>query len=151
MRIFAAMLATASVVSFAAAAAAAADTNPMHTGTKLVGTLNGQTEVPPGDPDGSGSFTAWLDPAKGRVCYSLSTKGIDTPTMAHIHKGAAGSAGPAAIALTNPAQDLTDTCTNADAAVLNAIIADPDDYYVNVHNKEHPGGALRAQLMKPKM
>jgi hypothetical protein len=27
------------------------------------------------------------------------------------------------------------------------ILADPGSYYVNVHNAEYPGGAIRGQLM----
>lgn len=148
MKPIAVLLSALPLAAFAVAPAIAADMT--HTGTHLVGTLSGSVEVPPGDPKGSGKFDAWVDPAKGRVCYSLSTTGIATPTMAHIHKGAPKTAGPVAIPLTTPTHDLTDTCTTASATVLKAIAADPDDYYVNVHNKAYPGGAIRAQLMKPK-
>lgn len=132
---------------FAAAPAPAADST--HTGTELVGTLNGTVEVPPGDPDGTGKFAVWVDPAKGRVCYSLSTSGISTPTMAHIHRGAVKTAGPVAVPLTTPVHDLTDTCTPVAAALAKEIVADPAGFYVNVHTKDHPAGAIRAQLKRP--
>ena len=31
-------------------------------------------------------------------------------------------------------------------AVVADILAHPENYYVNVHNAEHPGGAIRGQL-----
>ena len=31
-------------------------------------------------------------------------------------------------------------------ALAQEILSSPEDYYVNVHNAEYPGGALRGQL-----
>ena len=36
--------------------------------------------------------------------------------------------------------------TNAPAEVVQAILASPSSYYVNIHNAEHRGGAVRGQL-----
>ena len=151
MKTFAAALAVTSLVSLAAACeTVGTDADPTHTGTEFVATLDGQAEVPPGDPNGSGEFAVWVDPAMGRVCYTLGTAGISTPTMAHIHKGDAHSSGPVVVPLTTPVHNLSDTCTPVSADVANQIIADPDDYYVNVHTADYPQGAIRAQLMRPK-
>jgi hypothetical protein len=39
------------------------------------------------------------------------------------------------------------TClTGLDKNLLKAIIRDPQDYYVNVHNAPFPNGAVRSQL-----
>jgi hypothetical protein len=124
--------------------------NPTHTGTPLVATLDGKAEVPgPGDPDGNGEFSGWFDPAMGRVCYTLGVGSLKDPTMAHIHRGAAQVAGPPVVVLANPAQNIADTCQAVAPALISEIVANPAGFYVNVHTKEHPGGAIRAQLQKP--
>jgi hypothetical protein len=70
--------------------------------------------------------------------------------LAHIHPGAAGTAGNPII----PFQPPTPTnagCGTADLALGDAILANPDQYYVNVHTKANPGGAIRGQLMSASM
>jgi hypothetical protein len=122
-----------------------------HTGTALVATLDGKAEVPgPGDPDGNGEFSGWFDPAMGRICYTLGVGSLANPTMAHIHRGGAQVAGPVVVALANPAQNIADTCQPVAPALVSEILANPGGFYVNVHTTAHPGGAIRAQLMRPK-
>ncbi|WP_339709514.1 CHRD domain-containing protein [uncultured Sphingosinicella sp.] len=109
--------------------------------------LTGAAEVPgPGDPDGEGTASVTLDAAKPEVCYTLAVSGIDSATMAHIHKGAKGVAGPPVVTLDAPAEGASKGCAKADADVVAALLANPADYYVNVHNASHPKGALRGQL-----
>lgn len=116
---------------------------------KMVTKMNGAAEIPgPGDPDGSGTAGVIVNAAKGEVCYTLSVDGIDTATMAHIHKGAAGVAGPPVVTLDAPANGTSEGCKAADAAVVAALLANPADYYVNVHNAAFPKGAVRGQLGK---
>jgi hypothetical protein len=124
--------------------------NPLHTGTPLVATLDAKAEVPgPGDADGNGEFSGWFDPAMGRLCYTLGVGSLASPTMAHIHRGAAQASGPVVVALMNPAQNISDACMPVAPALLSEIIANPAGFYVNVHTKTHPGGAIRAQLQRP--
>lgn len=131
-------------------ASAAAAKQTTHTGTALVATLDGKAEVPgPGDADGNGEFSGWFDPAMGRICYTLGVGSLASPTMAHIHRGAAQVAGPPVVMLANPAQNISDTCQPVDAALVREIIANPAGFYVNVHTTAHPSGAIRAQLRKP--
>jgi len=113
----------------------------------LVAGLLGEQEVPtPGDPDGRGQFMAWPD-ADGQLCYKLMVNSIDAPVAAHIHAGAAGTAGGVTVALEAPADGKSEGCAAIDADAMNAIWADPSAFYVNVHNAEFPKGALRGQLM----
>jgi predicted small secreted protein len=133
----------------AACATVAGAEDATHTGTPLVATLDGKAEVPgPGDANGTGEFAGWFDAAKGRVCYTLGIASLADPTMAHIHRGAAQVAGPVVVPLANPAQNIADTCTPVAPALVNEILANPAGFYVNVHSKAHPSGAIRAQLMR---
>jgi len=109
--------------------------------------LTGAAEVPgPGDPDGKGTASVTLDAAKPEVCYTLAVSGIDTATMAHIHKGAKGVAGPPVVTLDPPATGASKGCIKTETDVVAALLAKPADYYVNVHTAAHPKGALRGQL-----
>jgi hypothetical protein len=143
----AAIAAFAPVLAASATAAGAAEAN--HTGTALVATLDGKAEVPgPGDANGSGEFAGWFDASKGRVCYTLGIASLANPTMAHIHRGAAQVSGPVVVPLANPAQNIAETCTEVAPALVKEIVANPAGFYVNVHTKEHPSGAIRAQLKR---
>jgi hypothetical protein len=114
----------------------------------LTATLSGKTVVPDGgDPDGAGSATVTVDPAKRQLCYEVTVSEIDPPTMAHIHRGAAGAGGPPVVALSAPKDGIAKGCSpELDAATLRAIIANPAAYYVNVHTSSYRAGALRGQL-----
>jgi hypothetical protein len=112
---------------------------------KLGATMNGASETPPGDADGAGAFAAEVDTEKGDFCYTITSTKIAAPTMAHVHTGAAGVAGPPVITIDPKGSD---ECVAVEPDVLKAIVANPAGYYVNVHNAEFPGGAIRGQLMK---
>jgi len=129
--------------------AAATTTAPLLAAdlVKMQTTLSGAAEVPgPGAPNGKGAATLTFDTAKGQVCYMLMSSGTDTPTMAHIHKGAAGVAGGVVAPLTAPANGMSEGCVPLPAEAMSAILASPADYYVNVHSAAFPKGALRGQL-----
>ena len=112
-------------------------------------TLTGDAEVPgPGDPKGSGTVVVTLKPDTGEVCYELSVANIEEATAAHIHKGAKGEEGQVEVALAVPKTGTAKGCTKADVVVIEAILQDPTDYYVNVHTAAFPKGAVRGQLSK---
>jgi hypothetical protein len=56
--------------------------------------------------------------------------------------------GQVEVVLEAPKTGAAKGCTRADAAVIIAIMQDPANYYVNVHNDAFPKGAVRGQLSK---
>jgi hypothetical protein len=112
-------------------------------------TLTGAAEVPgPGDPDGGGAAQVTLNSDKNEVCYDVTVTKIDEATAAHIHEGAMGKDGPVKVGLDTPKGGATKGCKSADAAVVKDMMANPANYYVNVHSKDFPKGAVRGQLSK---
>lgn len=132
------------VVTLAAPALAAPRAD---TGVPFSVVLTGAAEAPnPGDPDGSGTATLRLNPGRGTVCYELSVSGIAPATASHIHKAVAGVAGPVVVPLSPPTSGESSGCVDVGRDLIREIIQNPEGFYVNVHNAEYPGGALRGQL-----
>jgi CHRD domain len=122
-------------------------------GRPLTASLTGAAEVPgPGDPDASGFVTLTLNPGQEEICFNLEVSGIPLPADsagAHIHVGAAGTAGGVVVALLPAGQPDAPTesgCVSADRETILAILQNPENYYVNVHTFEFPNGAIRGQL-----
>ena len=113
----------------------------------LGATLTGANEVPgPGDADGTGTFTARLDPATDRLCYTLTVANIEPANAAHIHTGRAGVAGGPVVTLRAPSGGRSEECVTIDDALSQQLLANPASYYVNAHNADYPDGAVRGQL-----
>ncbi len=117
----------------------------------LSASLLGANEVPPADPDGSGQ--AGVDAFGSRVCWTVSWSGIATPTRGHIHQAAAGVNGPIVVPFFEAPNGLPATldsvsgcAVDLDRALVRSIGTDPKGFYVNLHNVEFPGGAIRGQL-----
>ena len=141
------MIIPAALVALALSAPALA--MPHEGGRKLMTSLSGATEVPgPGDVDGTGMFNAKVNPGQTKVCYTLSVAKIATATMAHIHRGAAGVAGPVVVALKAPASGKSSACAMVTRELAKELLTNPAGFYVNVHNAAFPAGAVRGQLMK---
>jgi hypothetical protein len=119
-------------------------------GVSLTATLLGENEVPPADPDGSGTALVTLNSGQGVVCFEISVSNIALPaTGAHIHVGEAGENGAIVVPLTPPDESGTSSgCVEADRGLIKEIRKNPAGYYVNVHTTEFPGGAIRGQLSK---
>ena len=113
-------------------------------------TLTGAEEAPgPGDPNGKGAIS--LDVyLSGTICYEAKIQAIDGVAAAHIHEAAMGTPGPVVVDLRTDLATAKGNklayCVTTTPAVAADIIANPADYYVNVHNAEYPGGAVRGQL-----
>ncbi|TMR23231.1 CHRD domain-containing protein [Nonomuraea turkmeniaca] len=120
--------------------------------------MTGKQEVPgPGDRNGFGVFAYQI--RDGKLCYTITARKIRSATMAHIHAGKKGVAGPVVVTLKAPAKGFASGCVKAvrhqnkkNAVVvltfreLRGIVKWPHLYYVNVHNKKFPAGAIRGQL-----
>ena len=116
-------------------------------GAPRVTTLSGAEEVPARDPDGSGFASITLNVGQGMVCWEIWYDNIGTPFAAHIHKAPAGVNGGVVVPLFIPS--INGGCTSANPELIQDIIDFPENYYVNVHNAEYPGGAIRGQLSNP--
>jgi len=142
--------------SMGTGAEATADANTSAGGSATGSNVNlgaqlaGANEVPgPGDPDGTGTAAVTVDMANSQVCYTLAVQNITLPAMAaHIHRGAAGVAGPVVVPLdlVPDASGNATSCVKADSALLNEIATNPAGFYVNVHTSDFPDGAERGQL-----
>lgn len=109
--------------------------------------LNNGQETTGADTGASGFFTYTI--SGDQFCYTLTARNLSVPAVAaHIHVAPRTVAGPIVIPLVvGSGTDWTvQTCTTADAALLQAVAANPRDYYANVHTPTFPGGEIRGQL-----
>jgi hypothetical protein len=141
LRVFvaAALVALVGALTFATAATAQTRTFVMF--------MTGEQEAPgPGDPDGFGVASIFIDTDTNTVCWVLIARKIQLPAIgAHIHIAPRGVPGPIVVPLSNPNEfGFAFGCrTDTDA---DAIVANPSGYYVNVHTVPFPAGAIRGQL-----
>jgi hypothetical protein len=117
---------------------------------KYTATLTATAEVPPTKSTGSGDATVSLDTATHEITYDVTFKGFATPAAAaHIHGPAepGKNAGVVVPLGSNPTSPIHGTAklTPEQEQQLAAGM-----YYVNVHTKEDPAGAIRGQLMAAK-
>jgi hypothetical protein len=111
----------------------------------LEASLTGHKEVPgPGDPNGRGNAVVKVD--KARVCYTLETQRIKPAMAAHIHRGGPSVAGPIVVTLKAPTDGSSSGCVAISRSLSKKLKENPRQYYVNVHNKPYPEGAIRGQL-----
>jgi hypothetical protein len=100
------------------------------------------------------------------VDFAISMSGFPSDTkmiLAHIHPGAAGVNGGALIGVTGLAASTPLTLTNGAATYsvtgvsaatnqnsaatnIQNILANPQNFYFNVHSTNHTGGVMRGQL-----
>ena len=108
--------------------------------------LRGSKEVP-GPGDGNGNGFALVDLTDDEVCLVVKVNEIAPATAMHIHEAPAGTAGPVVVDLARPdAEGTSAQCVPVTATLAARIAAAPQNFYLNVHNAEFPGGAVRGQL-----
>jgi hypothetical protein len=117
--------------------------SPSDVGVSFAIDLKGSTE-----PNAKGTAVVRVRTDAGMVCYRLHAENITLPAVAaHIHRGASTASGPVVVPFQAPAANgESDGCATAQAAIIDEILANPANFYVNVHTQEHPAGAMRAQL-----
>jgi hypothetical protein len=116
--------------------------------------LTGAEEAPgPGDANATGFGRVKIPRANSnaRLCFKLSWADIDgTVTMAHIHRGAAGVAGPVVVTLFMEnlpgTEDKQGCIRGVDSALTRDIRENTTNYYLNIHSTVFPPGAIRGQL-----
>lgn len=139
------VVAITSVVVFGGAASA----GKPGTGTGREAELTGAEVSPsPGDPDGTGMARMIFYPMKNKICYRVTVSGIQTATEAHLHMGNAGEVGPVKLGLLPPRNSARECIRGLGERFIRRIARHSSRYYVDVHNNEYPGGALRGQLSR---
>jgi len=113
---------------------------PPNTGVPLYTSLTGA--------DGHGAITVVIDPPKGTACYIMNVFNLEQVTAAHIHRGAAGTDGPPVLPPEAPTDGTAGGCAQIAADLAQDLLANPANYYVNVHTSTLPNGAVRGQLAK---
>lgn len=139
-----AVLFTAGAIALAVAATATA-----AGGRPYLTSLEGEQERPViGDLDGTGHAWIQVNAGLGEVCYELHVSGIAPAVAAHIHRAPAGEPGPVVVPLAAPSGGMSSGCVDVTRDLALELLRDPSGFYVNVHNADFPGGALRGQLSR---
>jgi len=115
--------------------------------------LTGEAEVGEGDPDGSGRTRLLLNAVQEEICFDVNVRHIAAPTRGHIHRGVEGENGPIEVFFFDeiiddpiPVPRRLKGCVDVRTELLEELSARPEAFYVNIHNEEHPAGAVRGQL-----
>jgi len=118
-----------------------------------------QPNVGSSSPTGTASFT----PSGTSISYKLTASGLSSPvTVAHIHSGPPGKAGPVIVPLTISAGSDPSTASGEGSFDASAIKATPDgnkmswsdvivglqsgSLYVNIHTQNNKPGEIRGQV-----
>ena len=117
--------------------------------TTLSLTLDSESTVPSANaPGASGTGTVVVDTVTGMISGTVNVTGTTgQPTVAHVHQGAVGEAGPVVLAMTGNEDGSTWSIPEGsvlDAAGIEAFLA--GNLYINVHTEANAPGELRAQL-----
>ena len=140
-----------------------------HTNTVLEAILDGREEVGEdpnnprivGDPNGRGqAYVFGVDGDETTLCYVLLVEKIQLVSVAdgmaaHIHEGPRGENGPVVAVLAGPEDGNAADCLTegeegkfptGESGIVQRILNNPENFYINVHNPPYPGGAVRGQL-----
>ena len=131
--------------------------------TMYAAELRGANETPANQSGAFGSALVTLDPVNSTIAFEENQSGVASPTVSHIHRGAAGVAGPVIINFVTGAAPLvfqgtrasgsgaissfqSSSFTAADLTGLSSA-STANGFYVNYHSTAFPGGEIRGQLV----
>jgi hypothetical protein len=122
---------------------------PITTGppATVIASLERRNQVTAGAPQGQALELIGIQ--DNTLSYSISWRGIGTPTEADIHAGGRGADGPVVVTLFTTPQRATfasGTVTLTDPTVVAALHSNPGSFYADVHTSKFPDGAVRGQL-----
>ena len=108
--------------------------------------LIGKAETPPGATQGTGAAIIAFH-GTSLVCWRFAhLHGFSHATYAHIHSGVKGKSGKSVVPLSSSPKLHHQGCVPVSTVLVKAIERHPSHYYVNIHSKQYPNGAVRAQL-----
>lgn len=123
---------------------------------ELRGKLTPSVDIPGGGKESaSGTVVLSIDGPAGRACAEITLKEIGDGTEAHVHNRTSDE-----VVLTYDVRPLSSglpfrlesttvkECAPVDASVLAALLRPPAQFYLDVHTREFPDGALRAALAR---
>ena len=108
--------------------------------------LSGALETPVNPSTARGGSLLSYDPVSGMLTTQAEHQGM-AATVAHVHTGAAGVAGPILIGLTPTGPTSWSAVAPLPAGSLGAFLH--EGLYVNIHSGTFPGGEIRGQIMVP--
>lgn len=109
-------------------------------------TVSGIEETPPNASTELGNATLTYDMGSGVLTCDVQTT-MATVTIAHVHQGAVGVAGPIVFGL-NPIAGGWGGSGVLNASQLEALLK--GELYVNLHSAAFPGGEIRGQIRAPR-
>lgn len=128
--------------------------------------MGGASSALVGDLNASASaYVFGVDGNPATLCYLIvEVKKLEEIAQApgngraaHIHEGMRGTNGPVVASLAWPQDGQASDCltegqagkfpTN-EAGIVQRILKNPNNFYVNIHNSVHPNGAIRGQLQE---
>jgi hypothetical protein len=126
-------------------------------GTKYTVDLKGASATPPVAGNASGKAT--LTVSGNTAHYEITVNELSGPaTMAHIHVGQPGVAGPPVYTfkinkvgsgkLAEGDIDLTKPANKTVSGDSLKVLLNNGSAYINVHTAAHPGGEIRGQIVK---
>src|SRR5438552_4637486 len=129
--------------------------------TMYAAELRGANEAPPTGSSALGGALVTFDFNNNTIAWEVNSSGVASPTLSHIHRGAAGVAGPVIINFATSPDQIVGGHTKGFAAIADrqtgALIASDltnlasastaIGYYVNLHSTAFPAGEIRGQLV----